>query len=140
MKNQTQLAEEAAKHIEFVFNNQYNRADGNYDYQKRIEVATIAILAAIEKAHKEGYSEGWHQSCLMDLNASPERRAAQADGRPVGKQIGLCVHCGHERFERLTPTQSVLAGGSDEAHRLFEPEDEPNIISKSTPTRAAQTE
>ncbi len=30
-------------------------------------------------------------------------------------------------------------GGNDEAHRLFEPEDEPNIISHSTPTQPKPT-
>ncbi len=33
-----------------------------------------------------------------------------------------------------TEQEPTTTGGSDEAHRLFEPEDEPNIISRSTPT------
>jgi hypothetical protein len=60
------------------------------------------ILASIEEAHKQGYSEGWHQACVMDLKA--ESRAAQpqewtetptdyvdGDGRPY-----LSVMCGYE--------------------------------------------
>jgi hypothetical protein len=66
------IARKAAE--EFVRAHWFPRAD-------IYEVAAIAadlasvILASIEEAHKQGYSEGWHQACVMDLK--DESRAAQ---------------------------------------------------------------